>query len=118
MKRGSKVFASVATLLCLASAFAPSPASACSACFGKSDGPLAAGMNWGIFSLLAVIVSVLGGIGGFFVYLAKKSAAMAQAAEATKAAGDAADYHESLTRDGALEVHPTETEHELAGAPD
>ena len=70
------------------------------------------------FSLLAVIVSVLGGIGGFFVYLAKKSAAMAQAAEATKAAGDAADYHESLTRDGALEVHPTETEHELAGAPD
>lgn len=52
----------------------PSGALACSACFGKSDSPMAAGMNWGIFSLLAVIVPVLGGVAGFFIYLARKSA--------------------------------------------
>jgi len=53
-----------------------SSASACSACFGKSDSALAAGMNWGIFTLLGVIGSVLGGVASFFVYLAKKSAAI------------------------------------------
>jgi len=49
------------------------PAAACAACFGQSDSPLASGMNWGIFSLLAVIVPVLGGVAGFFIYLARKS---------------------------------------------
>ena len=48
-------------------------AAACAACFGQSDSPLASGMNWGIFSLLAVIVPVLGGVAGFFIYLARKS---------------------------------------------
>ena len=33
---------------------------ACAACYGKSDSPLASGMNWGIFTLLGVIVPVLG----------------------------------------------------------
>jgi hypothetical protein len=47
---------------------------ACAACFGKSDSPMAQGMNWGIFSLLAVVVSVLAGIATFFIYLARKSA--------------------------------------------
>jgi hypothetical protein len=48
---------------------------ACAACFGgKSDSPLAAGMNWGIFSLMGVVVCVLGGIATFFVYLAKRAA--------------------------------------------
>ena len=47
---------------------------ACAMCYGKSDSPLAQGMNWGIFSLLAVIVTVLGGIATFFIYLARKSA--------------------------------------------
>jgi len=60
-------------------AFALQPASlqACAACYGQSDSPMAQGMNWGIFSLLAVIVSVLGGIGGFFIFLARKSASPA-----------------------------------------
>jgi len=62
-----------------------SSASACSACFGKSDSALAAGMNWGIFTLLGVIGSVLGGVASFFVYLAKKSAAINAAS--TAAAG-------------------------------
>ena len=42
---------------------------ACAACFGKSDSPLAQAMNWGIFSLLAVVVSVLGGDRGAFLFI-------------------------------------------------
>ena len=60
-------------------AFVPE-ASACSVCGGASDSPMANGMNWGIFSLLFVIVSLLAGITGFFVFLAKKSAQAASTA--------------------------------------
>jgi hypothetical protein len=52
-------------------------AMACSACFGKSDSSLADGMNWGIFSLLAVVVFVLGGIASFAIFLARRAAAEA-----------------------------------------
>ncbi len=45
---------------------------ACAACAGQSDSALAKGMNWGIASLLAVVVTVLGGIASFFIYLAKR----------------------------------------------
>ncbi|PYK63287.1 MAG: hypothetical protein DME21_03415 [Verrucomicrobia bacterium] len=53
---------------------APQELLACAACYGKSDSALAQGMNWGILSLLAVVVFVLGGIAAFFVYLAKRAA--------------------------------------------
>ncbi len=56
----------------------PASLLACAACYGASDSPMAKGMNAGIFSLLGVVVVVLGSIGGFFVYLAKKSAPPAQ----------------------------------------
>lgn len=46
---------------------------ACTACFGKSDSNMAKGMNMGIFALLLVITSVLCGVAGFFVFLAKRS---------------------------------------------
>ncbi len=46
---------------------------ACAACYGQSDSPMAAGMNWGIFSLLAIVVVVLAGVASFFVYLGVKS---------------------------------------------
>jgi hypothetical protein len=52
---------------------------ACAACFGKSDSPMARGMNMGIFSLLAVVVTVLSGVAGFFIYLARRSAQAAKA---------------------------------------
>lgn len=52
---------------------------ACAACYGKSDSSLAEGMNWAIFSLLVVVAAVLGGIASFFVYLAKRSAAVTDA---------------------------------------
>lgn len=53
---------------------APASTWACAACYGQSDAPMAQGMNWGIMSLLAVIVLMLAGVAGFFVFLAKRSA--------------------------------------------
>ncbi|MEK7686721.1 MAG: hypothetical protein AAB466_15000 [Verrucomicrobiota bacterium] len=61
----------------------PTHAFACAVCFGKSDSAMAQGMNMGIFSLMAVIISVLVGIAGFFVCLAKRAAQVTAAAEAT-----------------------------------
>ena len=58
---------------------------ACAACYGKSDSPLAEGMNWGIFALLGCIAVVLSGFAGVGVYFARRSAAVA----ATPAAGAA-----------------------------
>jgi hypothetical protein len=52
---------------------------ACAACYGKSDSPLAQGMNMGIVSLLGVIGVVLVGVAGFFVFLARQSARAALA---------------------------------------
>jgi hypothetical protein len=68
-----------AWLACIGAAMVPFQGWACAACFGQSDSPLAAGMNWGIFSLLGFIIMVLGGIAGFGVFLARRSAAQAEA---------------------------------------
>ena len=61
-------------------------AAACAACFGRSDGKQAESMNWGIFSLLVVVVFVLGGIAAFFIYLARRAAMF-------PAPGDPADFY-------------------------
>jgi hypothetical protein len=58
----------------LALALRPDSLWACAACFGKSDSALAAGLNWGILSLLAVVLAVLGGIAAFFVQVARRGA--------------------------------------------
>jgi hypothetical protein len=55
----------------------PGRLSACAVCFGRSDSPLAQGMNMGILSLLVVILSVLVACAGFFVHLARRSARLA-----------------------------------------
>ena len=55
---------------------APSSAFGCATCFGASDSALAKGMNMGIMSLLAVIGFVLGGVAAFFIYLARRAAAL------------------------------------------
>ena len=47
---------------------------ACAACYGQSDSAMAAGMNWGILSLLGVVVMVLGSVASFFVFLCSKRA--------------------------------------------
>ena len=59
----------------------PDSALACAACYGQSDSPLAAGMNWGIMSLLGFIGCVLGAVAGFFVYIVRRSNRMAPAPE-------------------------------------
>jgi hypothetical protein len=61
---------------------APVSTWACAACYGQSDAPMARGMNWGIVSLLGVIVSVLSGVAGFFVYLAHRSPSVSPTATA------------------------------------
>jgi hypothetical protein len=66
----------------LLAAFAPSPVFACAACYGRSDSPLASGMNWGIFTLLGVVVTVLVSIASFFIYLIRRETAQAREAEA------------------------------------
>jgi len=53
----------------------PSPLFACAACYGKSDSALAQGMNWGIFTLMGFIVTVLTGIALFFVHIVRKEEA-------------------------------------------
>ena len=58
-------------------ALRPDSVLACAACYGQSDSPLAQGMNWGIFSLLAVVGCVLSGIAMFFVHVSKRSAVSA-----------------------------------------
>jgi hypothetical protein len=59
--------------LSLALVLHPAALQACAACYGQSDSPMAKGMNWGIFSLLAVVVVVLGGVASFFIYLARRA---------------------------------------------
>ena len=51
------------------------PALACPVCFGESDSPLAAGVNWGIFLLMGVTGSVLAGFASFFIHIFKRSRA-------------------------------------------
>jgi heme/copper-type cytochrome/quinol oxidase subunit 2 len=55
----------------------PSPLFACAACYGKSDSALAQGMNWGIFTLMGFILTVLTGIALFFVHIVRKEEAAA-----------------------------------------
>ena len=54
---------------------------ACAACYGKSDSPMAQGMNAGICALLAVIGTVLSGAATFFVVLARRASNFAKTQE-------------------------------------
>jgi heme/copper-type cytochrome/quinol oxidase subunit 2 len=74
MKSPCKFFKTIFTAAALA-AFTPSPLLACAACYGKSDSPLASGMNWGIFTLMGVILTVLASVAAFFIYIVRKEAA-------------------------------------------
>lgn len=65
MKLFSKILVAAVALLALA----PPSLFACAACYGKSDSPLASGMNAGIFTLLGVILTVLSCFGLFFVHV-------------------------------------------------
>lgn len=68
------VFRKIAFAAALAG-FSPSPLFACAACYGKSSDPLAHGMNWGIFTLLGIVVLMLSSIATFFFVLVRRAAA-------------------------------------------
>ncbi|HUR47547.1 MAG TPA: hypothetical protein VMZ27_16815 [Candidatus Saccharimonadales bacterium] len=75
-------------MVAIAVMLSPSSLFACAACFGKSDSAMAKGMNMGIFSLLAVVICVLGGFAALIVHIARRGAAYAaeqqQFSETTK----------------------------------
>jgi hypothetical protein len=75
MKR-LKTFLFAAVLAWCAS---PTNLLACAACFGKSDSNMARSVNAGIFSLMAVVGTVLVGAASFFVFLSRKAAANSRA---------------------------------------
>jgi hypothetical protein len=77
MKR-FKILISAAVMAWLAS---PASLLACAACFGKSDSNMARSLNAGIFSLMAIIGTVLIGAASFFVFLSRKAAATSQAGQ-------------------------------------
>jgi hypothetical protein len=78
---------------CLASAPA---AQACAMCYGgRSDSPLAIGMNWGIAVLMVFIVGVLSCFAAFGIYLVRKAGAVAKA-EAEAAAMSHAGAQKAL----------------------
>ena len=63
--------------------FAPVKLFACAACYGGNiDTPIANGMNWGIFTLMGVIVTVLAVLLTFMIHIVRKSEALNVAAEA------------------------------------
>ncbi|HEV2330981.1 MAG TPA: hypothetical protein VGY56_19540 [Verrucomicrobiae bacterium] len=70
-----KVFRKLALVAALAG-FSPTPMFACAACYGRSDDPLAHGMNWGILTLLFIVATMLTSIATFFFFLIRREAAM------------------------------------------
>jgi heme/copper-type cytochrome/quinol oxidase subunit 2 len=73
------IFAAVALM-----ALAPSPLLACAACYGKSDSPLASGMNWAIFTMMGVLLPVLGCFGFCFIRMINKDEASGKDKDAPK----------------------------------
>jgi hypothetical protein len=59
---------------------------ACAVCFGASDAPMAVATNIGIFLMLGVVVVMLAGFAGFFVYLNRRAKALAGRAPSKPAA--------------------------------
>ena len=71
----SRIFALLLFALLLAAW--PTAAEACAVCFGAPDSPMTKGMQWGIASLIFILIPVLGGVGGFFLFLARRGRAYA-----------------------------------------
>lgn len=69
---------SLRKILVAAAALAPSPLFACAACYGRSDSPLAYGINWGIFTLLGIILTVLTCIALFFVHVIRREESLTE----------------------------------------
>ena len=61
------------------------PILACAACNGDPNSPMTAGTWWGILVLIGVIVSVLGGFGGLFLFWMRRAKALERELAATRA---------------------------------
>lgn len=59
--------------VCIALA-APQSAWACAACSGRSDDVMAQGLNAAVFTMMLVLLTVLGGLVGFMAYLIRRAA--------------------------------------------
>lgn len=71
-------------LLLFGAIFAPAKMLACATCFGGNiDSPMADAMNWGIFTLLAVVGTILLAFLAFLIHIIRKSEIAAAAAEKT-----------------------------------
>jgi hypothetical protein len=75
MKSSRKVLKTLVAVAASLAFLLPNSSLACAACYGRSDSPLASAMNWGIFTLMAVIGTVLATIAGFFFYIIRKEMA-------------------------------------------
>ncbi len=67
--------AKLTVVLLFALSFSPTSLWACAACTGRTDSPLAVAMNWGILTLLGVVLTVLSGVLVFFVHVIRKEEA-------------------------------------------
>ena len=67
--------AKLTAVLLFALSFSPTSLWACAACTGLSDSSLAVAMNWGIVTLLGVVLTVLSGVLVFFVHVIRKEEA-------------------------------------------
>ena len=70
-----KFLSKTALAAVLAGCIMPTQLFACAACYGQSSAPLAYGMNWGIFTLMGVLVLMLSSIATFFFFLIRREAA-------------------------------------------
>lgn len=62
------------SIACLLLAAIPQSAHACTVCFGDPESNVVQGAAWAIIFLGAVVMSVLGCVGGFFIFIAKRAA--------------------------------------------
>ncbi len=80
MKLSAKILLLLALVI-----LAPTQVFACATCYGGNiDSPMADGMNWGIFTLMGVIGTVLATFLTFLIYIIRKSEALNAAAENAK----------------------------------
>jgi len=75
IRRNSIGLTSVLAIALLAIAMAPLSAEACSACFGDPNSSVTKGIAWAVIFLGVIVLSVLGCVGGFFVFIARRAAA-------------------------------------------
>jgi hypothetical protein len=69
------------TILPVLALLVPAQGFACATCYGQVDSPMTDGMNWGIGTLLGILVPVLASFLFFFIHLIRKSEALAAAAQ-------------------------------------